>query len=78
MIVGEVTIPFLAVTTNDVSAILGSMLLPPLAILVWGIVLLKGDKPRQGKGMLLGLLSITAVVLLLVAACFGLVSNNFH
>jgi hypothetical protein len=77
MIVGEI----LVMMTNNISAIMGGILLPPLAIIVWGVVLLNGDKSRTGKGMLLGLLSIAAVLLLLVAACFGIMSgigNNFH
>lgn len=56
----------------------GTFLLPPLVIVIWAIVLMSGNKSRTGKGMLLGLLSIIAVLLLLVAACFGLLSNaNF-
>lgn len=70
MIIGEV----LVVMTSSFGTILGG-LLPPVAIIVWGLVLLMGDKPRTGKGLLLGLLSVIAVVLLLVAACFGLVSG---
>jgi hypothetical protein len=73
MIIGEV----LVMLTHNLSAILGGIVLPPLAIIVWGVVLLSSNKPRTGKGMFLGLLSIVAVVLLLVAACFGLMSN-FH
>lgn len=73
MLFGEM----LVLMTNNIGRILGGMLLPPLAILVWGVVLLNGHKRRTGKGMLLGLLSIAAVLLLLVAACFGLMSN-FH
>lgn len=57
---------------------LGAFWLPPLAILVGGMVMLNGDHPRTGKGMLLGLLSIVAVLLLLVAACFGLVRGIDH
>ncbi|KRE89146.1 hypothetical protein ASG87_06315 [Frateuria sp. Soil773] len=56
---------------------LGGMLLPPVAIVVWAAILLGQGRSRTGKGMFLGLLSIVAVLLLLVAACFGLVSN-FH
>jgi hypothetical protein len=59
-----------------------AFLLPPLAVAAWAVVLLCGDKPRTGVGMLLGLLSIAAVLLLLVAACFGLLGNmhlgNMH
>lgn len=75
MVCGEVLLPLLMSITNNLGAILGSTLLPPLVILAWGLLLLGGDKPRRGKGMLLGLLSIAAVLLLLVAACFGLVGN---
>ncbi|SFS13233.1 hypothetical protein SAMN05216570_2808 [Dyella sp. OK004] len=50
--------------------------LPPAGILVWGIVLINGNKPRTGKGLLLGLASIFAVALLLVAACFGILSHS--
>jgi hypothetical protein len=77
MIVGEVLMMALILMTDSLGAILVGFLLPPLAIVVWGVVLLNGDKPRTGKGMLLGLLSIVAVVLLLVAACFGLI-NAYH
>lgn len=71
MLVGE----SLVMLTNNISALLGGILLPPLAIIVCGVILLNGNKPRTGKGMFLGLLSIVAVVLLLVAACFGMMSN---
>ncbi|WP_266168223.1 hypothetical protein [Dyella subtropica] len=58
---------------------MGAWLLPPVGILVWGIVLINGHKPRTGKGLLLGLASIFAVLLLLIAACFGLLSqSSFH
>ncbi|KQZ77732.1 hypothetical protein ASD55_07680 [Rhodanobacter sp. Root561] len=77
MIVGEVLLMTLILMTDSLGAILGGFLLPPLAIVVWGVVLLNGSKPRTGKGMLLGLLSIVAVAFLLVAACFGLI-NAYH
>ena len=51
-------------------------LLPPAAILALGIFMLFGDNPRTGKGLLLGLASIFAVILLLVAACFGLLRGG--
>jgi hypothetical protein len=51
-------------------------LLPPVVILIAGIVKLSGDTPRTGKGLLLGLASIFAVVLLLVAACFGMLRGG--
>jgi hypothetical protein len=73
MVVGEL----LVMLTGSLGAILGGIGLPPLAIIVWAFVLLGQGKSRTGKGMFLGLLSVIAVVLLLVAACFGLMSN-FH
>ena len=73
MVVGEI----LVVMTGSLGAILGGIGLPPLAAIVWAFVLLGQGKSRTGKGMFLGLLSVVAVLLLLVAACFGLMSN-FH
>lgn len=46
---------------------------PEVAVIIWGIVLITRGKQRTGLGMFLGLASMVAVVLLLVAACFGLV-----
>ncbi|MGO4703183.1 hypothetical protein [Dyella sp. 2RAB6] len=53
---------------------------PPAAIVVWAVVLLVQGRTRTGRGMLLGLASIVAVIALLVAACFGLFygSGGFH
>jgi 4-hydroxybenzoate polyprenyltransferase len=45
----------------------------PVAIVIAIILIVKG-KSRTGIGIFLGLASMAAVVLLLVAACFGLVS----
>jgi hypothetical protein len=73
MVVGEL----LVMLTGSLGAILGGIGLPPLAVIVWAFVLLGQGKSRTGKGMFLGLLSVIAVLLLLVAACFGLMSN-FH
>lgn len=64
MIVGE---PLMLATRS-----LASFWLPPVVIVIWGVVLLNGHKTRTGKGLLLGLLSVIAVAILLVAACFGL------
>ncbi|RUL71835.1 hypothetical protein [Dyella choica] len=50
-------------------------LLLPVVIVVIGIRMLSGDAPRTGKGLLMGVASASAVILLLVAACFGLVSG---
>ena len=77
MIVGEI----LAVMTGNYDTLLLGAVLPPLAIVIGAFVLLGNGKSRTGKGMFLGLLSIVAVVILLVAACFGLangISDNFH
>lgn len=71
MVVGEVLVLF----TGSLTAILSGLWLPPLAVIVWAVVLLNRGKSRTGKGMFLGLLSIVAVLLLLVAACFGLMGN---
>jgi hypothetical protein len=60
----------------------GVVAIPPLAVLVAGIVLKVRDRSRTGTGLLLGLLSFVAVTILLVAACFGLFFNakmgNMH
>jgi len=72
MVAGEILV---AITGSFLIGAFGGMLLPPLAILVWGIILINQGKSRTGKGMLLGLLSIAAVLLLLVAACFGILSG---
>jgi hypothetical protein len=73
MVVGEI----LVLMTGSLGAILGGIGLPPLAVIVWAFVLLGQGKSRTGKGMFLGLLSVIAVLLLLMAACFGLMSH-FH
>ena len=51
-------------------------LVPPVAIVVLAVMLLVQGPTRTGRGMLLGLASIIAVALLLVAACFGLVMSG--
>lgn len=73
MVVGEI----LVVMTGNLGVILGGIGVPPLIVIVWAFVLLSQGKSRTGKGMFLGLLSVIAVLLLLVAACFGLM-GNFH
>lgn len=72
MVIGELLV-FMA--GRSFNGIMGGILLPPVAIVIWAVVLLGQGKARTGKGMFLGLLSIVAVLLLLVAACFGLLSN---
>lgn len=49
-------------------------LLPYLLIIGLAVFLYRKGKPRTGQGLMLGLLSIIAVAVLLVAACFGLLS----
>jgi len=51
-------------------------LAPPVAILIVAVLFLTNGRTRTGRGMLLGLASIVAVVLLLVAACFGLLMSG--
>lgn len=51
-------------------------LLPYLLIVILAVVSYRKGKPRTGHGFLLGLLSIFAVALLLVAACFGLFAGR--
>jgi len=53
------------------------LLLALLVIIVWSAVWIAGTRRRTGLGMLLGLASIAAVVILLVAACFGLFALNY-
>jgi len=72
MVIGELLV-FMA--GSSFNSIMVGVLLPPVAIVIWAVVLLGQGKTRTGKGMFLGLLSIVAVLLLLVAACFGLLSN---
>lgn len=53
--------------------------LPYVLIVVLAVLNYRKGKTRMGHGLLLGLLSIVAVALLLVAACFGMLSNlNAH
>lgn len=66
-------------TLNIKSSAFALALLPYLLIVVLAILQYRKGKPRTGLGLMLGLLSIIAVALLLVAACFGLLSNlNTH
>lgn len=77
MILGELLV-VMAINFARSGNLVGCLLLPPVAIIAWGLVLLNGHKPRTGKGLLLGMVSIVAVLLLLVAACFGLFVTNYH
>jgi hypothetical protein len=54
-------------------------LLPWVAMIALVVWFAKNDKPRTALGVSVGIASILGVVLLLVAACFGLLANaNFH
>lgn len=50
--------------------------LPYLLIILLAIYLYRKGKPRTGLGLMLGLLSMIAVALLLVAACFGMMHGG--
>jgi len=70
---------------NGANSGFGAMLaillfLLPWAAMIWLIVhFRKTSQPRTALGIGVGIASIIGVVLLLVAACFGLLSNtNFH
>lgn len=52
------------------------MPVPEAVTIVAAVVFHARGQPRTGKGILLGLASIAAVALLLVAACFGLVVSG--
>ncbi len=56
------------------------LFLLPWAAMIWLIVhFRKTSQPRTALGIGVGIASIIGVLLLLVAACFGLLSNtNFH
>jgi len=51
-------------------------LLPYLSIIVLAIFQYRKGKTRTGLGLMLGLVSMIAVVLLLAAACFGMFSTH--
>ncbi|HZX90715.1 MAG TPA: hypothetical protein VFE67_08735 [Rudaea sp.] len=70
---------------NGANSGFGAMLaillfLLPWAAMIWLIVhFRKTNQPRTALGIGVGIASIIGVLLLLVAACFGLLSNtNFH
>lgn len=70
MVLGEIVLGGLGVSAHPL--FLGGWFVPPLVVVIWAISLINRGVRRTGKGMLLGLASVVAVVLLLVAACFGL------
>lgn len=56
-----------------------TMVLPWVAMIALIVYFAKNNKPRTALGVGVGIGSIIGVLLLLVAACFGLLSNtNFH
>jgi hypothetical protein len=63
----------LASTLQATSALFILLPSPEIACVVAAIVLLIRGRTRTGLGIFLGLASIVAVALLLVAACFGLI-----
>lgn len=71
MVLGEIVLGGLGVSAHPL--FLGGWFIPPLIVVIWAISLINRGVRRTGKGMLLGLASVVAVLLLLVAACFGLV-----
>jgi hypothetical protein len=66
---------------SDLGAMIAILLcLLPWIAMIWLIVRFnKTNQPRTALGIGVGIASIIGVLLLLVAACFGLLSNtNFH
>jgi len=70
---------------NGANSGFGAMIAILLALLPWIAMIWlivhfrKTDQPRTALGVGVGIASIIGVLLLLVAACFGLLSNaNFH
>ena len=66
-----------SLTTHFSGSVVVLWLLPYVSIIVFAIWSYRKGKTRTGLGLMLGLLSMIAVALLLVAACFGMLSN-FH
>lgn len=64
-----------AAFSNRFNGLMALWLLPYVLIVVLAVLAYRKGKPRTGHGFLLGLLSIFAVALLLVAACFGILSK---
>ena len=66
---------------SDAGAVLAllSCLLPWVAMIALIVYFAKNNRPRTALGVGVGIGSIIGVLLLLVAACFGLLSGtNFH
>ncbi|GLQ93668.1 hypothetical protein [Dyella acidisoli] len=64
---------FYAVHSSWIAAL---FLLPYLLIVILAVFQYRTGKTRTGLGLMLGLLSIIAVALLLVAACFGMLRGG--
>ena len=80
-VVGVLSSIVFSVANSGFSALIAILLfLVPWAAMIWLIVhFRKTDQPRTALGIGVGMASIIGVLLLLVAACFGLLSNtNFH
>jgi len=81
LIVGYVIAAVLIGALSDVSndgLFLLLLLLPWIGMIGWIVRFATRDQPRTAIGILVGIASIIAVALLLVAACFGLLVNNWH
>lgn len=76
---GNILVPMLASVLGslvpDVYLIYGVLMIPQAAFMVVVVMIYARGKTRTGHGLLLGLAAILAVILLLVAACFGLVGQ---
>jgi hypothetical protein len=84
VVVGGYIVSFILVAaTGDLSnggTFVFFLLLPWLAVIALAVFFALRDRPRTAIGIVIGIASIIAVALLLVAACFGLIgmSGGFH
>lgn len=60
--------------------VVGILVLPWIAVIALAVFFAVRGRPRTALGIVIGIASIIAVALLLVAACFGLIgmSGGFH
>jgi hypothetical protein len=77
MIVGNVLAAFL-LGGFEHEALLSVFALPWLAAIGLIVWLAATGRPRTAIGVAIGLATILAIVVLLIAACFSLLSNNFR
>ena len=63
---------------GDNAAVIVVMLLPWVGIVALIVWFARRGQPRTAGGVAIGLASIFAVALLLVAACFGILAGNWH